>query len=152
VFDRGRVPERPTVYVCDQTLAHGRVGWTDAAPVFAMVNAPAVESSRGSGDWKRLADRVERRLAEAGLVAADDPVVWTRHPGELAERFPGSDGAIYGRAANSRLAAFRRPPNRVPEVEGLYLASGSAHPGGGVPMCLQSGRLAAEAIAEDFSD
>jgi 1-hydroxycarotenoid 3,4-desaturase len=34
-------------------------------------------------------------------------------------------------------------------LEGLYLAGGSAHPGGGVPMCLQSGRLAAEALLED---
>jgi phytoene dehydrogenase-like protein len=52
-------------------------------------------------------------------------------------------------SSNSPLAAFRRPPNRVRGVRGLYLASGSAHPGGGVPLCLLSGRAAAEAVVLD---
>lgn len=148
IFERGEVPERPTVYVCDQGSTHGRAGWPEADPLFVMVNAPPVRDGSAATDWEALRRRVGDRLASAGLIAEGDPVVWERTPADLAERFPGSRGAIYGRAANSRLAAFRRPPNRVRAVDGLYLASGSAHPGGGVPMCLQSGRLAARAVEQ----
>ncbi|MFB6351008.1 MAG: phytoene desaturase family protein [Bradymonadaceae bacterium] len=152
IFGEGRVPASPTIYACNQGLSHGREGWAEADPLFAMVNAPPVSRTEEREDWEALSRRVGGRLAAAGLVADDDPVVWARTSDELADQFPGSSGAIYGRAANSRLAAFRRPPNRVSQVDGLYLASGSAHPGGGVPMCLQSGRLAARAAAEDTGD
>jgi phytoene dehydrogenase-like protein len=37
----------------------------------------------------------------------------------------------------------------VPGVRGLALASGSAHPGGGVPLALLSGREAARCVLVD---
>lgn len=152
IFERRELPDRPTIYVCDQHEAHCRAGWEEAVPVFAMVNAPPLDgaSERAAAGVEALGARVADRLAEAGLLAEDDEVVWERTPADLARRYPGSRGAIYGAASNSRTAAFRRPANRVSGVEGLYLASGSAHPGGGVPMAMQSGRLAAEALIEDF--
>ena len=61
----------------------------------------------------------------------------------------GSRGSIYGAASNSQLSAFKRPPNAVAAIPGLYLASGSAHPGGGVPLCLLSGQTAARALLRD---
>lgn len=90
------------------------------------------------------------RLRTAGLYDPElDEVVWSRGPAELAAAFPGSRGGIYGAASNSTFAAFRRPANRIREVPGLYLASGSAHPGGGLPLCALSGQTAADAVLED---
>ncbi|MFB6262510.1 MAG: phytoene desaturase family protein [Bradymonadaceae bacterium] len=151
IFERGEVPAEPTVYVCDQSVAHGRSGWSGASPLFAMINAPAVDSTDGSPavERSRIRTRVRRRLLEAELIEEGDEVVWERGPGDLAERFADSGGAIYGRAPHSRLAAFERPSNCVDAVDGLYLAGAGAHPGAGVPMCLQSGRLAARALDED---
>ena len=74
--------------------------------------------------------------------------MWRRSPTELAAEFPGSRGAIYGAASNDRFAAFKRPPNQVPGVDGLFLASGSAHPGGGLPMAALSGLAAADRLGE----
>ena len=47
------------------------------------------------------------------------------------------------------MAAFRRPRNTAPGVPGLFLASGSAHPGGGMPMAMLSGIAAARAAGAD---
>ncbi len=149
LFERDRPPERPAVYVCDQAKCHGLPGWDDGrAPVFVMANAPAepLEGTRPGEVWTTLEARVLDTARNAGLVADGDEIVWRRTPAGLAERFPGSRGSLYGAASNDWTSAFRRPANEVAHVPGLYLASGSAHPGGGVPLALQSGRAAARDV------
>jgi 1-hydroxycarotenoid 3,4-desaturase len=151
LFDRGRPPREPTVYLCAQEAAHGRGGWAEHEPVFVMANAPAepADGARPAEAWDALCGTVLARLDAAGLRAPGDELVWERTPGDLAAQFPGSRGSIYGAASNSPFAAFRRPANRVAGVRGLYLASGSAHPGGGVPLCVLSGHAAADALLAD---
>lgn len=154
IFDRDRPPQDPTVYLCAQEACHGRAGWPDEEPVFLMANAPpepAAGPPRPPEVWARLEETVLRRLDAAGLRTPGDVVLWRRTPADLAARFPGSRGSIYGGASNDLFAAFRRPPNRISRVPGLYLASGGAHPGGGMPLALLSGQAAAQAIAEDHS-
>ena len=152
IFDRDRPPAEPTVYLCAQEQCHGMRGWADAEPVFVMANAPA-EPATGTREpqvWETLQAAVTRRARDAGLWGAGDDLVWRRTPAELAAAFPGSRGAIYGAASNDRFAAFRRPPNRVRGVPGLYLASGSAHPGGGLPMAALSGLAAADCLSANL--
>ena len=150
IFDRRQVPTEPTIYLCDQAAAHGRAGWGDADPLFVMINAPAVGPGTAQADWGAVEAAVVERVVAAGLMAPDDPVVWTRTPAELAARFPGSRGSIYGAASNSMWSAFLRPSNRARRVTGLYLASGTVHPGGGVPMCMLSGMAASRAALADL--
>lgn len=150
IFDRDRPPAEPTVYLCAQEANHGRRGWDQEEPVFIMANAPA-EPRRGHRDdsvYRTLGDVTMARTREAGLCDADDELVWERTPRQLATRFRGSRGSIYGAASNNQTAAFQRPSNRVSKVKGLFLASGSAHPGGGVPLAALSGRAAARAALE----
>ena len=151
IFDADRPPRDPTVYLCAQEACHGRTGWSDGEPVFVMANAPAEprEGSRPETTWTDLRATVLGRIHGAGLASPADAVVWERTPRVLAAALPGSRGSIYGLASNDAFAAFRRPPNRVGGVPGLYLASGSAHPGGGMPLAALSGRIAAEAAIED---
>jgi phytoene desaturase len=152
IVDRDRPPVTPTVYLCAQERCHGRSGWAEDEPVFVMANAPAepATGSRADQVWSALEDAVVQRINAAGLWADGDAVVWRRSPTELAAAFPGSRGAIYGAASNDRFAAFKRPPNRVPGVAGLYLGSGSAHPGGGLPMVALSGLAAADCLSADL--
>lgn len=151
IFDRDRPPAAPTVYLCAQERCHGLPGWADAEQVFVMANAPAepVTGFRDPRAWAELEAAVEQRIRMAGLWADGDAMVWRRTPTDLAAAFPGSRGAIYGAASNDRFAAFKRPPNRVAGLPGLYLASGSAHPGGGLPMVALSGLAAADCLSGD---
>ncbi|HNC96630.1 MAG TPA: phytoene desaturase family protein, partial [Myxococcota bacterium] len=146
IFDRHRSPMEPTVYLCAQEPCHGRVGWAEEEPLFVMANAPAV--GEGPEEGEELRERVHERLLQAGLLDSGDRLLWHRRPRELEARF-GGRGAIYGASSNNPFAAFLRPANRVTAYRGLYLASGSAHPGGGLPLCAWSGRLAAAAVLED---
>jgi phytoene dehydrogenase-like protein len=147
LFDRGRPPTEPAIYLCAQEKSHGRTGWTSHEPIFVMVNAPAEPATKRTPDatWAALEERVLGRLRRARLIDAEDAVVWRRTPSDLADRFPGSRGSIYGPASHGIQAAFKRAPNAVAEIPGLYLASGSVHPGGGMPLAALSGMNAGRA-------
>ena len=148
IFDANRPPVSPTVYLCAQEVCHERKGWEHEEPVFVMANAPAVE---GPEDYRPLREAVLSRLRQCSLWTDGDELVWERTPWDLAQFYPDTQGSIYGMASHGWSAAFRRPPNRLPGFSGVYLAGGSAHPGGGVPLALQSGRLAAAAVLKSHS-
>ena len=146
----GRVAADPTVYVsapADPALAPpGCEAW------FVLVNAPRHGRGRGEYDWDRpgaadeAADSVVELLAKRGLDVRDRIV--TRRvlsPADLERRTNTPGGAIYGSSGNGARAAFLRPANRSP-VPGLFLAGGSAHPGGGLPLVALSGRAVAQLV------
>lgn len=149
LFDRKQTPQEPTLYLCDQALTHARKGWDTAVPVFLMVNTPDIHSN-ATANWRALETRAHQKLAALQLIETKASVIWRRSPDELATAFPGSYGALYGAASNSMWSAFRRPKNQIRHPRGLYLASGAAHPGGGLPLCVASGQAASRAIIHDL--
>ncbi|TXN07700.1 CrtD protein, partial [Methylobacterium sp. WL122] len=72
----------------------------------------------------------------------------TTTPAGFATLFPATGGALYGRASHGWSATFKRMGART-RLPGLYLAGGSVHPGPGVPMAAQSGRIAADTLLAD---
>jgi phytoene dehydrogenase-like protein len=65
-------------------------------------------------------------------------------PREIEKLYNGNKGSIYGISSNNRNSAFLRQPNRSREYRGLFFAGGSAHPGGGMPLVILSGKHAAD--------
>jgi 1-hydroxycarotenoid 3,4-desaturase len=143
-----RPPEEPTVYVCAE--APGRVDnhrrpASEETGHFILTNAPPLDDKGGAIDWSveasRCRERIERVLARHGWTLAPS-AIHELTPPDFAARFPSSRGAIYGLASNSRMAAFRRPANTLPGIDGLYFCGGSVHPGAGLPMVALSARIA----------
>lgn len=66
------------------------------------------------------------------------------------EELGSPGGSLYGSASNTIFSAFLRPANRSRRFRGLYFAGGSAHPGGGIPLVLLSGRHAARLLLRDI--
>jgi len=110
---------------------------------------------RSRYDWQQNAlpyrDKVLARLADYGFEARGS--IRSEHlltPHDLEQMTGAHRGALYGASPNDRFSAFRRPHNRAKHVKGLYFAGGTTHPGGGVPMVMLSGKVAAGMVMEDF--
>jgi len=153
ILRRDRLPADPTVYVCAQDRDDaGRGGAPGRERLFCLVNAPP----RGDGppleqaEIDRCQQHVFRILARSGVrVPTSREALQVSTPADFHRLFPGTGGALYGRASHGWTASFRRPGNRT-RLSGLYLAGGSAHPGPGVPMAALSGRSAAASLLADW--
>lgn len=144
---RGQMPEKPTLYLCAEDRA--RAIPPEALERFEIIlNAPSGAPPFASED-ARCRTRTFPPLKDFGLTFSPepDPAALTT-PTMLAQLFPGSQGAIYGRSPEGMMATFQRPGART-GLPGLYLAGGGTHPGAGVPMAALSGKHAAEAIRQD---
>jgi 1-hydroxycarotenoid 3,4-desaturase len=149
IFDRGRLPESPTVYVCAQDRGSGQTP-DGAERLLCLVNAPALGDDPNSSITTEAIERCEQTsfalLRRCGLKIrhANPPAIRTT-PADFHRLFPATGGALYGQATHGWMSAFARP-NAATPVPGLFLAGGSVHPGPGVPMAALSGLRAAEAL------
>jgi 1-hydroxycarotenoid 3,4-desaturase len=152
IFGLRRLPAEPSIYICAQDR-----GITARQPgperLQLIVNAPATGDFSGADGSPPSEEEMAACqtatlavLARCGLTlkpVAMQPV----GPAMFEALFPSSGGALYGRASHGWQASFRRPGSKT-KLPGLWVASGSAHPGAGVPMAALSGRLASAAILQ----
>ncbi len=143
IFDKKTVYHDPTVYI----HVSSKVVETDAPSYgenwFVMVNVP----SNDGQDWdeirltvrKQILTKLSRMLGEEleTLIEVEDYL----DPIRIETRTSSFAGALYGASSNDRMAAFFRHPN-FSSVKGLYFVGGSVHPGGGIPLCLLSAKIA----------
>ena len=67
-------------------------------------------------------------------------------PPMISQKTGSHLGALYGSSSNSKVAAFLRHPNFSSKIKNLYFCGGSVHPGGGIPLCLLSAKIATDLI------
>ena len=153
IFEQGQPPDDPTIYIAITSKTDPKHAPDGGENWFVLVNAPPLDDRY---DWHRNApsyrDLILQKIAGFGFDVRDHIVseqILTPH--DLAAGSGAWQGALYGASPNSRWAAFKRPHNRSNQIEGLYFAGGTTHPGGGVPMVTLSGKVAAELVLEDLA-
>lgn len=154
IHNHGRLPEDPTIYLNISSKCTAEDAPEGCESWFVMVNAPAHQPGR---DWtrevadvrKRVIHRLESDLQiDGGLerLIVEQRILT---PADIERETGSYRGSLYGISSNSRSAAFLRHPNRSPYHPGLYHCGGSCHPGGGMPLALSSGIIAADLLIED---
>jgi phytoene desaturase len=153
IYRRGELAPDPTCYVCAPAVTEPEVAPPGGEALYVLVHTPYL---RPHHDWSKMIGPYRRRIIEkleqtAGLKNLEDHIVFERAltPQDINDRYHVLDGAIYGLASHGRFLGAFKPANRSPDIEGLYLAGGSAHPGPGMPMVLMSGWIAADCVDQD---
>lgn len=151
IFRQKTVYEDPTVYVnitSKESPDHapdGHGNW------FVMVNVPANHGQ----DWKKIKQQTKTNVIKklSRILNRDiESLITTEHildPIGIERDTSSYRGALYGAASNDKMAAFLRHPNFSSRLKNLYHVGGSVHPGGGIPLCLLSAKIAVEAIGND---
>ena len=143
--------EDPTVYIHISSRLEPTDAPKDKDSWFVMVNTPYDQGQ----DWEVIVPLVREKVLERiskVLGTSIEPLIEMEEvlrPQDIEQRTSSIGGALYGTSSNDRMAAFLRHSNKSNSVKGLYFCGGSAHPGGGVPLCLLSGKIASEWLIED---
>jgi phytoene desaturase len=148
IFDQKKTPSDPTVYIYISSKFNKEDAPAGFENWFVLVNAPYIAGQ----DWqeevkktrKNVIDKINSTLKiDLNSLIIEEEILT---PEKIESQTGSRLGSIYGISSNSRSAAFIRQQNRSKKYKGLYFCGGSAHPGGGIPLVLLSGKLAAEEI------
>ncbi len=153
IFRQGGFYKDPTVYInitSKMDPGHAPAGMENW---FVMVNAPAHRGQDWESNKQILRGFVLEKLSAALGEDLSSLLVTeaTLDPLLIEERTASFMGSLYGTSSNSKMAAFLRHPNFNNSIRGLYFCGGSVHPGGGIPLCLKSARIAGELVARNHA-
>jgi phytoene desaturase len=149
IFHELRAPDDPTVYVAITSRADPGDAPPGGENWFVLVNMPYLRAGGSDPDPDAVRRTVLNKLRQHGLdLAGQITAEAVIRPRDFLEQYGSNGGSIYGISSNSRSMAFRRPANRSRVVHGLFFAGGACHPGGGIPLVILSGKMAAELAAE----
>jgi phytoene desaturase len=152
IFETKTLHPDPTVYVHISSKVEkgdapeGKENW------FVMVNAPINVGQDWDSEIQLLRKRILEKLSRT-LKTDIEPLIEVEQINEprlIDARYSGKQGSIYGNASNNAFAAFLRHPNFSKQIKGLYFAGVTVHPGGGIPLAINSAKIVARCVQEDF--
>jgi phytoene desaturase len=135
----------PTVYINITSKKNKNDAPAGCENWFVMINVPSIEKQELDLNQARkniieklnriLNCNIENHIIEESFLT----------PTIIEQKTASFGGALYGSSSNSRNAAFFRHSNHS-KVKNLFFVGGSVHPGGGIPLCLNSAKIATELI------
>jgi phytoene desaturase len=150
IFEDPEWPDDPAYYLCVPSKTDDTVAPEGHSNLFALVPiAPGLDDRPVIRESYR--DLVLRDIAEHTGVDFKDRIVFEKifTIDDFSDRYNSMRGTALGLAHTLDQTAVFRPPHRSKKVDGLYFTGSYTTPGIGVPMCLISGQLTAEAVFED---
>lgn len=153
IYERGEPAPDPSAYIAAPAITEPGVAPEGGEALYVLVHTPYL---RPYHNWDEMLPEYRKvifqKLADAaGMDDLEDRIVCEHvlTPQDIHERYSVLNGAIYGLASHGKVNGAFKPTNRSPDLEGLYLAGGAAHPGPGMPMAMMSGWIAADALDND---
>ncbi len=148
IFKKQSICPDPTVYVNISSKESPQDAPENAENWFVMINAP---NNQGQ-DWDKLiAETRQNVLQKMNRILQTDiePLIEAEmllDPRSIEQKTASVQGALYGNSSNNRFAAFLRHANFSSKIKNLYFCGGSVHPGGGIPLCLLSAKIATDLV------
>ncbi len=155
IYKKGEPAPDPTCYLAATAQTEPGTAPPGGEAMYVLVHTPYL---RPHHDWKAMLPTYRQTILNKLKSTGKMPDLESRivyesclTPQDIHDRYRVLNGAIYGIASHGKWLGAFKPANRSPDVKGLYLAGGAAHPGPGMPMVLMSGWIAADTLDRDES-
>ncbi|MFM9840946.1 MAG: 1-hydroxycarotenoid 3,4-desaturase CrtD [Cyclobacteriaceae bacterium] len=138
----------PTIYINITSKEDASDAPANCENWFVMINAPG----NFVQDWPELIKKARANIISKINKILDidiEKLILTEYildPVNIEQQTKSHQGSLYGTSSNSKFAAFLRHPNFSSQFKNLYFCGGSVHPGGGIPLCLLSAKIATDQI------
>jgi len=143
IFRQKDIYDDPTIYINISSKCNPKDAPLNCENWFVMINTSSDEGQ----DWSSLISRARKNIIKKinhnlsidleKLIITEDVL----DPRSIASKTASYKGSLYGTSSNNRYAAFLRHPNFSRSIENLFFVGGSVHPGGGIPLCLNSAKI-----------
>jgi diapolycopene oxygenase len=154
IYDLATPAPDPTCYLASTSATDPTTAPAGGDALYVLVHTPFL---RPKHDWSKMFPAYRQVILNklkrtAGLTDIEERIVFERAltPVDIHHRYRVLNGAIYGISSHGRWNGAFKPANASPDLEGLYLAGGAAHPGPGMPMVIMSGWIAADALDQRY--
>ena len=153
IFETKTLYDDPSIYIHitskekAEDAPEGKENW------FTMINCPINTGQ----DWKEYRKQCKASIVNRLSKELDCNIEelieeeFVMDPPFIEEKYSGAMGSIYGNSSNNKYAAFYRHANFSKQLKGLYFVGVTVHPGGGIPLALNSAKIAYQCFEEDFS-
>ena len=141
IFDEKTMPEDPTIYIANTSFSNAEHAPEGGSNLFILINAPYLSEQV---NWDTEKDvyrkKIIRLLEDKGLSGLSSHIKFQKviTPRDFYDLYASNKGSIYGTSSNDKFSAFVRPRNKSRQFDNLYFVGGSTHPGGGIPLVIQS--------------
>ncbi|GAA4110853.1 phytoene desaturase family protein [Aquimarina addita] len=153
IFDKKQVFDDPTVYINISSKNEKADAPDGCENWFVMINVPGNEGQEWDEILRTAKENILKKVSR--LLHVDiEPLIETEEildPRSIESKTQSFQGSLYGSSSNNKYAAFLRHPNFSRKIQNLYFCGGSVHPGGGIPLCLLSGKIVSELVKKDFT-
>ncbi|OHX68456.1 1-hydroxycarotenoid 3,4-desaturase CrtD [Flammeovirga pacifica] len=150
LFEELKIPEDPTIYVHISSKLNKKDAPKGAENWFVMINVPANPELFTDQKVAEIENFVKSKLSEFLKVDLHQKVICSKNwtPKTIENDTLSWKGALYGLNSNKLTHALYRQRNQSNKYKNLYFVGGSVHPGGGIPLCLNSSKIVETLINE----
>ncbi|EOS7907366.1 phytoene desaturase [Enterococcus hirae] len=154
LFERGKLPDDPSFYLYRPSLMDDSLAPEGQEGLYVLVPVPELSKYEKWTEQTMQAYRqkIIRLLKEKTIFKDIDEHIVSETlitPKDFSERFNAYNGATFGLKPTLKQSNYYRPHNKFSAAENLCFCGSSTHPGAGVPIVMQSAKLAVEELLRD---
>ena len=153
IESRHRLSDDPSIYVQNACVTDPSLAPAGSSTLYVL--AP-VTHQHENVNWNEQAcdfrKRVLQQLPKLGFRDVERRIRFEKvcTPDDWANLGPIYRGATFNLAHNLGQMLHRRPPNRLDDLDGVYLVGGGTHPGSGLPVIFESARISSRLLLADL--
>jgi phytoene desaturase len=154
LFTEGVLPDDPSFYIYRPSLMDESLAPKDQEGIYVLVPVPELSKH---DDWsedtkKSYRDKVITLIKERTVFSDIEKHIVLEEcytPKDFEQNFNSFNGATFGLKPTLAQSNYYRPHNKFDYADNLYFCGSSTHPGAGVPIVMQSAKLAVEELIKD---